>query len=119
MALLICCAFIRAANGSGAVSTYAILLKLQEIEFDIKPITEIIKFYNESNIVHPFQNWNNNLKGIEGFLTNLQNFLVGYTNSMVNSIFIVINGIWTFLTQTVELLGQILDIAIYILGIKT
>ena len=118
MALFICIALIRAVNDAGEISIYNILLRLQTIEFDISGFEDIIAFFKNGNFSTGFGQWNNNLKGIEGFIENLKTVLVGFFTMLGNLIKVFVVGLWKIFVEIFKLLGDLLNLVLYVTGFK-
>ncbi|MBR2312469.1 MAG: hypothetical protein IKA46_04195 [Clostridia bacterium] len=118
-ALFVCIAFIRAINNAGGISIYNILLKIQSINFDISSIEDIIDFFENSSFESGFREWNNELTGFDGFVTNLKNILSSFFTMIGNLIKVFVVGLWKIFVEIFKLLGKLLDLVLYVTGFKS
>lgn len=117
-ALFVCIAFIRTINQAGGISIYNILLKIQAIDFDISGIEDIIEFFKNGSFESGFTEWNSNLTGFNGFVTNLKNILTSYYSMIGNLIKLCIVGGWKIFIEIFKLLEALLNIILYVTGLK-
>lgn len=117
-ALFVCIAFIRAINQAGGISIYNILIKIQSINFDISSIEDIIEFFKEGTFDSGFKEWNSELTGFDGFVTNFKNVFVSFFTMLGNLIKVFFVGIWKVFTEAFKLLGDLLNLVLYVTGFK-
>ena len=118
MAILVCIAFIRETNNAGPISISEILIDIQGFEFNFEDVTELLNYFTEENISNTYYTWNDNLTGIDGFATNFKNTMVSFFNIISNVFILVIKGLWNIITQTLQIIGQLLNITLKATGFK-
>ena len=118
MAVMVCIAFIRAVNGAGEISLYSILVELQDFHFDFSGIREIFDFFSSGRWNDTFVSWNDQLKGVDGFFINIRNVVSSFF-SVLGSVFaVVLRGLWNVLLTVLQLLADLFDLVIKVLGYK-
>ena len=118
MALFVCIAFIRAINNAGGISIYSMLIRIQSIDFDISSIEDIIEFFKNGNFESGFRGWNDALTGFDGFVANLKNILSSFFTMIGNLIKVFVVGLWKIFVEIFKLLGDLLDLVLYVTGFK-
>lgn len=118
MALFVCIALIRAVNDAGGISVYQMLLKVQEIDFDIQGIQDIIEFFKNGSFESGFAKWNNNLTGFDGFVINFKNIFVSFFTMLSNLIKVFAVGLWRIFVELFKLIGSLFDLVLYVTGFK-
>ena len=118
MPIFVCIALIRAVNDAGGISIYQMLLKVQEIDFDIQGIQDIIEFFKNGSFESGFAKWNDNLTGFDGFVTNFKNIFVSFFTMMGNLIKVFAVGLWRIFVEFFKLLGKLFDLVLYVTGFR-
>ena len=116
MALLVVIAFIRVVNGAGAISISDYLVQLQDFDFDVTAVTDMVDAFRGRTFLDEFVPWNDNLTGVGGFFTNIRNVVMSFfavAASLLRTVFV---ALWQITLESLDLLGKILHLFLYVLG---
>lgn len=121
MGFLVCIAFIRFINGAEPLSTYDLMLKIQQTDFtiidyeDLSALLDHLEKYNEQNL----NKWNNNLTGIDGFLENLKNVFIYGSINFLEGITLILTGFLHVIKNVIKNILKLIELAFYICGFNT
>ena len=116
--LLVCISLIRAINGAGEISLYNILLEIQEFDFNILEIQQVLEDVTqaETTINGITKGWDDSLTGIDGFATNIKNvFVLGFLK-IVEFLTISLLGVFRAIKNILLLILDIFKIIVKICG---
>lgn len=117
VAFLVCISLIRAVNGVGPVSLYAILLQFQAFTFDVDTLSDILSYIVEGDFLSIATSaWDSSRTGILGFFQNVGNAIGGGINSMLALISSVFALIGLLFKEFGSLLYHLLKMALSITG---
>lgn len=116
MALLVVIAFIRVVNGAGAISISDYLVQLQDFDFDVTAVADMVDAFRGRTFLDEFVPWNDNLTGVGGFFTNIRNVVMSFfavAASLLRTVFV---ALWQITLESLDLLGKIFHLFLYVLG---
>ena len=116
MAIFVCVALIRAANGAGDLSLYSFLFHIKNIDYNFSPVQDLIAFFRDKTFLEGFISWDNSLSGIDGFFINIRNVVTSFFATIGSLISVVVRGSWNILIQTFRIFGQIFSLFLSVLG---
>ena len=116
MAVLMCVALIRAANGAGEISVNSILVDFQQLDFSLDPQRELIDFFLSGDFLDTFVRWDSNLTGIEGFFINIRNVVTSFFVTIGTVLATWFRGLWKIFVYSFNLFGSVFQLFRNILG---
>lgn len=111
--ILVCVAFIREALDAGPVSLDEILLELQQFEFDISRLEELVAMFREGAFTDKLVSWDSSLD----LFTNLGRVLGGFFDMIWTLVKTVVLTTWDLIVQIFRLFGQIITLVCKVIGI--
>lgn len=117
IAFMVCLSLIRAVLGAGHISLYDILLDIQHFDFSMEGVQELVEMVRGGSLTNNIFSWNHDLTGIDGFFTNIANAVKWFFAYIGNITKTMISASWKMLVELIRLLGNVINIALKLIGV--